>query len=116
MFDGGISLLDMKFLNEFTKKSPFKTVHLDANQRAAVGWWNWIFMVFSRPRDVPEYFSAFLTADEIALESCRQVTWQLWVTQVLFTIVGKSLKYLSCERYSDVHSVLCIYAMVQSQY
>lgn len=29
MFDGGISLLDTKFLNEFTKKSPFKTVHLE---------------------------------------------------------------------------------------
>lgn len=27
MFDGGISLLDTKFLNDFTTKTPLKTVH-----------------------------------------------------------------------------------------
>lgn len=60
-------------------------------------------MVFSRPRDVPACRWAFLTADEIALESCGRVAWQLkQETQVLFTIVSKSLNYLSCEWHCDV--------------
>lgn len=69
---------------------------------------------FSRPRDVPEYFWAFFTADEIALESCGQVAWrQKWATQVLFTIVSKSLNYLSCEWHSDIHQ--CFYIIAQTQ-
>lgn len=60
---------------------------LDANQRMAVGWWDWICMVVLRSGDTPEYFWAFLTANEIALESCRQVTWRLRDTQVPFFFI-----------------------------